>query len=368
MPQNACFIEGRAVSLAEATHAAAGLIAASRLPVFLIGACDVAGTRAAIQLAAGVGGVIDHSESKGAFRELDVMRSFGKFIVTPNEARQRADTVLLVGSGLTKLWPDMIERLGLAELPRLGLPPQRRQILCLGGSGEERGLSPCASQIIAAEDEALAGLIAALRARNAGRRVALSASNGDALEAIAETFKDTKFGVAVYSPASLDALAIEMLAGLVGDLNKTTRFSTISVGGSGNAETSMQTSAWMTGFPVRTGFGRGYPQHDPWRFDASRLIESGEADALVWISSEPRLPAWTPRIPVIALSAEQSASKGVKVQIAIGQHGRDHDGVDFERATQSLVWRRASYATQLPSAASVLEEIAERISPEAATC
>jgi hypothetical protein len=58
----------------------------------------------------------------------------------------------------------------------------------------------------------------------------------------------------------------------------------------------------------------------------------------------------------------------VKVQIAIGQHGRDHDGVDFERATQSLVWRRASYATQLPSAASVLEEIAERISPEAATC
>ena len=90
MPQNACFIEGRSVSLFEATHAAAALIARSRLPVFLINACDVAGTRAAIRLAARSGGVIDHSESKGAFRELDVMRSFGKFIVTPSEARKRA--------------------------------------------------------------------------------------------------------------------------------------------------------------------------------------------------------------------------------------------------------------------------------------
>lgn len=368
MPQNACFVEGRSVSLAEATHAAAGLIAASRLPVFLIDACDVAGTRAAIQLAARVGGVIDHSESEGAFREFDVMRSFGKFIVTPSEARQRADTLLLLGSGLTKLWPDMSERLGLDELPRLGSPLQRRQILWLGVKAEERALARCASQIIAAEDEALTGLIAALRARNAQRRVALSAADRNALDAMAETLKNTKFGVAVYSPGSLDALAIEMLAGLVADLNKTTRFSTISVGGSGNSETSMQTCAWMTGFPVRTGFGRGYPEHDPWRFDASRLIESGEADALVWISSKPRLPAWTPRIPVIALSAEQSASDDVKVQISIGRHGRDYDGVDFARETQSLVWRRASDATQLPSAASVLEQIAERISREAATC
>jgi formylmethanofuran dehydrogenase subunit B len=368
MPQDACFVEGRSVSLAEATHAAAGLVAASRLPVFLIGACDVASTRAAIQLAGRVGGVIDHSESNGAFRELDVMRSFGKFIITPNEARQRADTVLLVGSGLTKLWPDMMESLGLAQLPRLGLPPQPRQILCLGGNGEERALSTLADRTIAAEDDALPSLIAALRARAAQRRVALSAPDGSALETMAEALKQAKFGVIVYSPASLDALAIEMLVGLAADLNNTTRFSTISVGRSGNAETAMQTCAWMTGFPVRTGFGRVYPDHDPWRFDAARLIESGEADALIWISSERGLPALPPQLSVVALSADQSAKHDAKVHISIGRHGREHDGVDFARETQSLVWRRAGVAAELPSAASVLEDITERISPEAAAC
>jgi formylmethanofuran dehydrogenase subunit B len=367
MPQDACFIEGRSLSLAEATDAAARVLAASRLAVFLIGACDVAGTRAAIRLAARVGGVIDHSESTGAFRELDVMRSFGKFIVTPNEARQRADTVLLVGSGLTKLWPDMIERLGLAEPARLGLPPQRRRILRLGGSAEEGPLSALAGQTIAAQDEALPTLIAALRACNAQRPLAPSAES-DALNIMAEALKQARFGVIVYSPASLDALAIEMLVGLAADLNKATRFSTISVGGSGNAETAMQTCAWMTGFPVRTGFGRVYPEHDPWRFDASRLIASGESDALIWISSEPGLPALPPRIPVIALSAEQSARSDVKVQITTGRHGRDHSGVDFARETQSLVGRRVSEAAGFPSAASVLEQITEQMRPGAAAC
>jgi formylmethanofuran dehydrogenase subunit B len=365
MPQSACFIDGRSVPLAEAVRAAADLIAASRLPVFLVDHCDVAGVRAAIRLAEHVGGVIDHSESEIALRELDVMRSFGKFIVTPGEARQRADTVLVVGSGLTKVWPDMVEVLGLAEVPRLALQPERRQIFWIGAGGGEDSLTRLANHTIRAGNESLPGLIAALRASNAGRHVALAASDKGALDALAEGLQRAQFGLAIYNPSSLDAPAIEMLMGLVADLNRTTRFSTLSVGGSGNAETLMQTSGWMTGFPARTGFGRNYPEHDPWRFEARRLIESGEADALVWISGEPNLPAWTSRVPVIALGAEQSGANDIKVQITIGRHGYDHDSVEFVRETQSLAFRRATNASSLPSAAMVLDGIAASLSREA---
>jgi formylmethanofuran dehydrogenase subunit B len=365
MPQSACFIDGRSVPLAEAVRAAADVIGASRLPIFLVGHCDVAGVRAAITLAERVGGVIDHSESEIALRELDVMRGFGKFIVTPGEARQRADTVLLVGSGLTKIWPDMVEVLGLAEVPRLALQPERRQIFWIGADGEEESLASLANHTIRAGSETLPGLIAALRASNAGRHVALAASDKNALDALAEGLRRARFGVVVYNPSLLDALAIEMLMGLVADLNRTTRFSTLSVGGSGNAETLMQTSGWMTGFPARTGFGRNHPEHDPWRFETRRLIESGEADALVWISGEPNLPAWTSRIPVIALRAEQSDTNDVKVQITIGQHGYDHDSVEFVRETQSLAFRRATHTSSLPSAATVLGGIAASLSREA---
>ena len=60
----------------------------------------------------------------------------------------------------------------------------------------------------------------------------------------------------------------------------------------------------MTGFPLRTGFGRGVPEHDPWRFEASRLIDSGEADCAVWISAYgTRPPAWKRDLPLVALTA-----------------------------------------------------------------
>jgi hypothetical protein len=63
-----------------------------------------------------------------------------------------------------------------------------------------------------------------------------------------------------------------------------------------------------------------------------------------------------------------SGVAGAKVHITIGQHGRDHDGVDFARETQSLAWRRASRPSDRPSAAAVLEEIAGSLPNEAAAC
>ena len=31
-------------------------------------------------------------------------------------------------------------------------------------------------------------------------------------------------------------------------------------------------STWMTGFPLRTGFARGRPEFDPWRFEVARMM------------------------------------------------------------------------------------------------
>ena len=129
----------------------------------------------------------------------------------------------------------------------------------------------------------------------------------------------------------------------------------------------MQTAGWMTGFPVRTGFGRGFPEHNPWRFDAARLIESGEADVIIWIASaaaEP--PSWVSRCPLVALIPTGSTMAQARVQIAVGRHGHDHDTIEFVRDVQALAWRAASDASDLPSAAATLDEIATSLSREAA--
>ena len=106
-----------------------------------------------------------------------------------------------------------------------------------------------------------------------------------------------------------------------------TRCAVLPLGGSDNLLGANQACLWQTGYPLRTGFGGGSPSQDPHRHDARRLIDSGEADALVWISAFRPLPA--PRrdgLPTIALTATADATD---VVIPVGTPGIDHEGQVF---------------------------------------
>jgi formylmethanofuran dehydrogenase subunit B len=120
-------------------------------------------------------------------------------------------------------------------------------------------------------------------------------------------------------------------------------------------------SAWMTGQAPRSGFGRRVPEHDPWRFDAARQVAAGEADAVLWLASVPvGRPDWLSAIPSVALVADGEAKAG-EIVIAVGQPGRDHGGVLWNEPRAALTYWPASAPTDLPSAASILGALKERL-------
>jgi formylmethanofuran dehydrogenase subunit B len=119
----------------------------------------------------------------------------------------------------------------------------------------------------------------------------------------------------------------------------------------------------MTGFPMRTSFGRAFPEHDAWRFDAFRLIESGEADAALWISAYGReTPQWKRQVPLIALVPPQTRfAHEPQVRVEVGCPGVDHDAAEFAREVGAIVARQASLPSDAPSVASVIDRIAQHI-------
>jgi formylmethanofuran dehydrogenase subunit B len=178
--------------------------------------------------------------------------------------------------------------------------------------------------------------------------------------------KKVRFGVAIWSAAQHDYLTLEMLCGLVDDLNNGTRFSALPLAAADNAAAVQQVAGWMTGFPLRTGFARGFPEHDPWRLDASRLIDSGEADCALWISAyAARLPAWKRKPPLVALTA--GPDFGADVMIAVGRPGIDHDAVEHLAATATLSAVNSSKPSNTISVASVLGSIRTAL-PTARPC
>jgi formylmethanofuran dehydrogenase subunit B len=368
----AASIDGEPASLDDAAAAAARLLARSRQPLIAGLGADIEGARAAIALGQRVGGVIEHMHSAALLRDLDCLRETGIMLTTPGEARVRADVVLLVGDGLTEAWPQLIERL-LAPPARPEGAEVKRRILWLAPHADAAipGFDGDLEVFAAGSGATLAANLASLRARIKGRPVARSSIPLPTLDALAGVVKSARFGVVVWTAASLGALEVEMLHGLVRDLNETTRFATLPLAAPDNCAGVLAACGWTTGFPMRTGFGSGAPIHDPWRFDAERLVASGETDCVLWISAfGVAPPAWRSAVNFIALCEPTAQfAEEPNVRIAVGRPGVDHDAVMHSFDTGTLVAATASARSSAPSVAQALERISARLGDaDASSC
>ena len=360
-PDGAAWIDGEPADFCDAARLAASLLSRSRQAVFFGMGTDVAGARAAIQLADRIGAVVDHAHSASLLRDLDCMRESGVMLTTPGEAHARADFVLLVGEAPSLEWPGLAARLLHPPASLEGVEVKRR-IVWLAPHGQARldGFSGEIDTFAAGEGATLAANLALLRARVKGRA---SGDEPRGLGRLATDLGQARFGVAVWSARHIEAMAIEMLNGLVRDLNETTRFSTLPLAPADNGAGVLAACGWMTGFPPRMGFGRGWPEHDPWRFDAERLLGSGEADCGLWISafgSPP--PDWADKAPLIALCGHENAfAAAPRVRLLVGRPGFDHDAIVHDPDVGGLVALPAAEPSQSPSVAAALEAIAARL-------
>ncbi len=341
---------------------AARLLSRSDHPVIGGNIADAAAAIAAFRLAKAIGGVVDHVAAEASLHDQALLADTGSMLVSPGEARQRADTFLLIGDEPLKAWPDLPDFL-FGEGPRhfLDETPKRR-IVAL--SSREVGRRHGGNEVVWRKTDAgdIPVLLGALRARIVGHPVAQAHDRAET-DRLAETLKAAQFGVALWSAGELDALTLEMLTGLIKDLNAETRWSGLSIVEDTGAVCATMVAGWMNGFPLRTGFGRIYPEHDAWRFEARRLIESGEADAAIWIAAPGEAPpAWLGGIPIIVVSKDSAPlGAGESVSLVVGLPGVDYDSVVYDRRIGTLVRVAATAPTGVPSVADALDRIAARL-------
>jgi len=357
------WIAGKAAPLESAIAEAAKLFAASRYPLIAGLGTDVAGARAAIALAQRTGAVIDHMNSGALLRDLDVMRSSGVMLTTPGETRVRADTLLLVGPRLAD-GAELLQRLlGKAEQSQRNAGVGRRIFwLCPEGDLARLASAGATIEAIGKDPGDLPGLLAALRARLAGRPTGTARVSSRKLDQVSKDLKTARFGVAIWSAAAIDTLTIEMVCGLVNDLNATTRFCTLPFTPGDNAMGVLQTCGWTTGFPMRTAFGRGFAEHDPWFFNSRRLVESCETDCVLWISAyRPVAPEWR-EPPTIALTGHGAVFRQPpRIQIEVGCPGLDHFAVQHLASTGALTAVEATQPSETISVADAITRIASAL-------
>jgi formylmethanofuran dehydrogenase subunit B len=349
------WIGDRGVPVADAAKHAAELLATSLCPVFSLNT-DVHGTRAAIALASRVGAAYDQLDGEAVARETAQYTDKGGMFIAPGEVRRRADVVVIAGE-LPAAHYDLIAELA-NTVPDLDGGAGKRQFFLIGAD------TPAPGNVRATRlscDRGVEATLAALRAQCAGRMTAREVTHFDRF---AKALAEARFPVFTFCGQSLGPLGLEMVQGLIGDINRKQRASALHLPASENGWGSTQASTWTTGFALRTGLARGFAEFDPWRFDVARMIADGEADLHLVVSGDAGQVPTSRGLGLIALARTKKPVEGAAVTIAIGEPGVDHDAVVYSSRIGTLAAIEAKAPSELPSAAAVLRQITEHLPHE----
>jgi len=347
-------IDGVACDPAAAIEAAARILANSRQPLFGGLGTDVAGARALYPLACLTGAICDPAGGAALLHSLRAMQDRGAFTTTLAEVRSRADLIVCIGSLPHERYPEFLRRCGIGE-------GGAASVIALLPASSPGGAAADGIEIVCFEGD-LFDAMALLAACVAGR-VAINDAAGS-LGALAARLKASRYAVLAYEAAQLPAqgaLIIEALNRIVSTLNQRTRAAALPLGGGDGASTVNAVFTWLSGLPLRTRAGPKGLEHEPLRFDATRLLEERSVDALLWIASfgtEPAPPtADLPRIvlghPDFAAAVQGSGS----VFIPVSTPGIGSAGHLFRTDGSVLMPLRAVREDGLPSVADVLGRV-----------
>ena len=363
----ACLVDGAQVPLEHALAHAASILSSARLPLLLAAGTDVAGMRSMLELADRIGAVVDHAASESLMRNVQVLQDTGWVTTTLSEVRNRADLIVLAGGDAVGRFPRLFER--CVENPSTLFDATRRtpELIFLGAQPPAR----VAGRHIAVEIARLGELFAAMRALHAGARLDAARVAGvgvSDLSALVARMEQARYGVVVWAAADFAfpyaELAIQSLCELLQALNAGTRFCGLPLGGTDGDITAHQVITWQSGMSLRTRFGRSGPEYDPHRYSAQRLLEDGEADALLYVAAfdTARTPPAS-SVPTVVLGrAGMSPRARDAVFIPVATPGIDQAGHLYRTDNVVAVRLRKLLERGLPAVHEVLSQIIARLS------
>ena len=357
----AAWVKGGAADVDAAVEAAADLLAASRVPVLAGLSAEVSALRASYRLAETLGASLDPVSGPSVYAELGALSAGGAMSTTRAETIGRADVILIVGN---RPWDgELIAEIAAAAPSRGRAAGSERALLSLGGpqNGAIRHVA------YAADAGGLTLSLGHLRAFAKGH-LAGEAAYAD----LARRLFSAQYGVVIYDAEEVGELGVEMLQGLIRDLNESTRFFALTLADPFQGRAAVQLSAWTTGQAPRVGFGRHQPEHDSWRFDSARQIAAGEADAAVWLASLPApRPAWLGSLPTIAIVGEgsqEAAGETAEVVITVGVPGQSVGGALWNERRGVIAYAEPKAAADAQTAADVLARIRDRLIEKGVSC
>ncbi|MFO0901098.1 MAG: formylmethanofuran dehydrogenase subunit B [Pirellulales bacterium] len=369
---------GKPADLAAALSQAAEILRGARYPlVYGLEAEAAEAQREAVALAELLGGVIDTPTSSSHAASILASQEVGKVTCTLGEVRARCDLMVLWSADPLTTHPRLFSHYTL-ERPGLFVPRGRADRTLVVIDDRPTGTSALADQFIRVRGGGDFAALWTLRALVAGRPVdaqRVLEQTGQGLEVwqpLVERLKAARYGSLLYGSRLMAGnegphQVVAALA-LVRDLNAHTRFVGRSLRGPANSSGADQVLLWRSGYAYAVDFARGYPRFGPGEYTASAVLERGECDAALVVSSDPLAHLSAPaaerlrRLPLVYLGPPHGQTwEAAEVRIPTSTVGVHTGGVAY-RMDEVPVALGPVQPSRLPSAAEVLRQLNQALS------
>ena len=347
-------VDGREASVDEALDRAATLLYRARAPVVLgLSGSTVEAVSMALAVADRLGAAIDPLHGGGASARLRAVARVGRVGATLGEVRDRADVLVFWGVDPVATHPRHFERY---SADARGHFVDRRAVLVAGAASSMT--SARADMFLQIADDVQFDVLWVLRALANGTSLDIpraEASTGlpiDALRAWADRLKSARYGAFFAGPGLGDAATYEAALLLVRDLNTSSRFVFLTLGGPGNPAGAEAALAWGSGYPSAVDLGSGAPR--PLGMSAAEGLARGRFDAALVVGDGPPTT-----IPTVAIGPA-AVARGGSVALAAATPGIHAGGTIFRADGVALPLRRA-LPTPLPTDRDLLARLDERL-------
>ena len=362
-----CKVYDRTATYKEAIHEVAKRVYFSDAIVIQGMETDVAGTRAAMEFAERTSAIIAQGVGQHSRQNLLRIQRSGGYLTTIAEIRNRADLIVLFGSGPTSDCPRLLERLG-AQVSQNKSAANKQSLIQIDCSTNVAAKGQIEKFSIDCAPEQFGMLTDAIRLRVQNNRYPPTPNfvSIDEIDQLLQLIVKADYPVFIWSESDFDFplgdLAIDSLNQLIEALNVRQRCAGMVVARSASSVTVDQVATWMFGKPTPLNFRAEIPEY----FPESHLIQSFvkrayfDADLVLWLGGlEHTAQPDTEDMGIIAIS--RLDLNGSDIFIPIGVPGVHHDSHLYRTDQSVAMYLRAATHSTLPSLAEVLRAIIDEI-------
>jgi len=369
-------IDGKEVSKEEAIEEAAQTLVKAKFPI-VYGLSDTTceAQRQAVAISDIIKGTIDTTTSVCHGPSGLAFQGVGESTMSLGEVKNRADLVIYWGGNPAASHPRHFTRYTVTP-KGMFIPNGRKDRYVVLVDVRKTPSVPVANLFIQVKPGKDFEVLWALRALVKSKKIdpSIEEETGVSLatlEDLVDKMKNCRYGVLFFGMGLTMTRGRHFNSGalmaLTTDLNEFTHFVAKPVRGHGNVTGADNVVSWQTGYPFGVNFNRGYPRFNPGEFTTVDTLSRGDADAAMFIASDPasNFPKAAiehmKKIPVISLDTKQTETSNLAhVAFATSTYGINTGGTVY-RMDDVPISMRSAFDSPYPDDEEILTAIKKRV-------